>query len=69
MYPAVPYNASSIYEIYKMKWNRIKYSLQSTTLFSNNPYILLGNTKQSIARQFPMLDSYVMVQVSAEIWW
>jgi len=24
MYPAVPYNASSIYEIIKMKWNKIK---------------------------------------------
>jgi len=30
---------------------------------------LLANTKQSIARQFPMLDKQVMAHVSAEIWW
>jgi len=47
----------------------MKYPLQSTTLFSNSPNILPASTKQSVARQFLMLDNYVMVQVSAEIWW
>jgi len=38
-------------------------------LFSNSPIILPASAKQSIARQFPMLDSYVTAQVSAEILW
>jgi len=36
-------------------------------LFSNSPIILPASAKQSVARQFPMLDSYVTAQVSAEI--
>jgi hypothetical protein len=35
MYPAIPYNASRIYGIYKMKWNEIKFSLQGTTLLAD----------------------------------
>ena len=46
MYPAVPYNASSIYGIIKMKWDEIKYSVRGTTVLKFVGRVILHGSKE-----------------------
>jgi len=43
MYPAVPYNASSIYGIIKMKWNKIKQILSTGHYIINFSELVVMN--------------------------
>ena len=57
MYPAIPYNASSIYGVIKMKWNKILSTVHYTMLVSSIHFVQLLYRQLVTSKRFLIVSA------------